>query len=107
MVEYTYINMIFAPLGGKSKDKDNNQALFKRQAGSDLVVVYAEEALREVIGQEISLETKPLFLKNRTLTVTCSSSATAQEVRLHQQEIIEKINQKLEKTEVDRIRYLL
>lgn len=71
------------------------------------VVEYAEEAVAEILGKDKINEAKPLFLKNRTLTITCSSSAMAQEVCLHQQEILDKINQKLGKTEVDRIRYLL
>ena len=71
------------------------------------VIIYAEEAVAEIFGKDKINDAKPLFLKNRTLTVTCSSSAMAQEVRLRQQEIIAKINQKLGKIEVDRVRYLL
>lgn len=71
------------------------------------VIVYAEKSVAEIFGKDKINDAKPLFLKNRTLTITCSSSAMAQEVRLHQQEIVDKINQKLGKNEVDRIRYLL
>ena len=57
-------------------------------------------------GKEISQAAKPLFLKNRTLTVSCSNSEIAQKIRENQTEIVEKINHVLGKNEVDRIRYL-
>jgi predicted nucleic acid-binding Zn ribbon protein len=63
--------------------------------------------LVEVFGKEQAYHAKPLFLKNRTLTITCTNSVMAQEIRLHQVEIIEKVNQKIGKKEVDSIRYLL
>jgi len=66
----------------------------------------AEETLKEILLPEIVVLTRPLFLKNRTLTISCSNSVAAQEVSQHQQEIVEKINLKLGKNEVDRVRYL-
>jgi predicted nucleic acid-binding Zn ribbon protein len=59
-----------------------------------------------LFGEEQAKHAKPLFLKNRTLTITCSTSSIAQEIRLNQQTLVDKINDKLGKKEVDRIRYL-
>lgn len=66
----------------------------------------SEETLKEVLSAEIVVLTRPLFLKNRTLTISCSNSMAAQEISQHQQEIVDKINAKLGKNEVDRVRYL-
>jgi predicted nucleic acid-binding Zn ribbon protein len=63
--------------------------------------------LNEVCGEEIGAQILPQFLKNRTLTVNCLSSTAADVIRTRQQEIVDKINEKLAKKEVDRIRYLL
>lgn len=78
----------------------------KKQAEAGLVVEYAAAVFVELFGNDGALYAKPLFLKNRTLTVTCGTSAVAQEIRLRQIEIVEKINERLGKKEVDRIRYL-
>lgn len=71
------------------------------------IIKCAEKTLAEILGSERAGDVRPLFLKNRTLTITCINSNLAQEIRLKQQEIVEKINEKLKANEVDRIRYLL
>lgn len=63
--------------------------------------------LIELIGQELAVKILPQFLKNRTLTVSCLSAAAADAIRTRQQEIVDLINTRLDKKEVDRIRYLL
>lgn len=70
------------------------------------VLQASEKTLKEVLSAEIVILTRPLFLKNRTLTISCSNSLAAQEIGQHQQEIVDKINDKLGKNEVDRVRYL-
>jgi predicted nucleic acid-binding Zn ribbon protein len=67
----------------------------------------AEQVFLELFGIAEAIKVRPLFLKNRTLTVTCSASAIVQEIRLNQAKIVEKINEKIGKNEVDRIRYLV
>ncbi len=78
----------------------------KNKLLDDDVVLATEEVLKSVLSADKVGLARPLFLKNRTLTITCSNSATAQEVALHQQEIVTKINDKLGKNEIDRVRYL-
>lgn len=70
------------------------------------IIDVAQEILSEVLG-ETAKKTEPLFLKNRTLTITCSNSEVAGELRENMEEIVMKINKKLGKQDVDRIRYLL
>lgn len=98
--------MAFTPLGDALQKKVIKSGPLARQVEASMVVLYAEEVLQEIFGAENAIHAKPLFLKNRTLTVTCSSSSMAQEIRLKQQLIVDKINDKLGKKEVDRIRYL-
>ena len=95
--------MPFTPIG-ETLD-DSNQSNMKKQAATAQIVQIAENVFAEVFGKH-AIHAKPLFLKNRTLTVTCSSSTVAQEIRVNQAKIVEKINEKLGKNEVDRIRYL-
>lgn len=96
----------FTPIGDPL-DKKKAQA---NQAGdsqeSTEVLEVAEAVFAELFGADLALHAKPQFLKNRTLTVTCSSAAMAQEIRQNQPKIVAAINKKMGKKEVDRIRYL-
>ncbi len=97
--------MAFTPLGDALHQKLSSHTPLKRQVEASQIVEIANEVFAELFGDQ-GKNAKPLFLKNRTLTVTCSSSAIAQEIRLRQVEIVAKLNEKMGKTEVDRIRYL-
>lgn len=97
--------MSFTPLGDALKEKMGKNANLGRQLESVEVIEIAENVLKEMFG-DLGAAAKPLFLKNRTLTVSCATSAIAQEIRLNQTAIVEKINEKMGKNEVDRIRYL-
>lgn len=103
MVKYAY--MSFTPLGDTLKNSVAKNDSLNRQLEASGAVAAAEAVLKELFG-DLAMAAKPLFLKNRTLTVSCSSSAIAQEIRLNQSKIVEKINEKLGGSEVDRIRYL-
>lgn len=98
--------MAFTPLGNALKEKMDHNHTLKKQLESTQIVEIAIKVLGEVLSKDLSASAKPLFLKNRTLTISCGNSAVAQEIRLYQVQIVEKINQELGKNEVDRIRYL-
>lgn len=98
--------MVFIPLGNALKQKMDRNNPLKKQLESTQIVEIAVKVLGEVLSKDLAVSAKPLFLKNRTLTVSCGNSAVAQEIRLYQVQIVEKINQELGKNEVDRIRYL-
>ena len=98
--------MTFTPLGDALQKKMSAYTPLKKQVEASLVVQYTNDVFRELFGEEGAMHAKPLFLKNRTLTVTCSNGAIAQEIRLKQMDIVSKINEKLGANEVDRIRYL-
>ncbi len=98
--------MAFTPLGDALTSKLLHNSTLKRQVETSGVVEIAKEVIDHMLGAEIGAHVRPLFLKNRTLTVSCASSSVAQEIRLKQLEIVAKINEKVGKNEVDRVRYL-
>jgi len=98
--------MSFIPLGDALKDNLEKKGPLKDQIEASEAVEIAEAVFLEMFGEELAVHAKPLFLKNRTLTVSCASSAMAQEIRLNQAEIVAAINKKMGKEDVDRIRYL-
>ncbi len=77
------------------------------QKGDDFVVKTAEKVFMELLVEPDGKKVLPQFLKNRTLTVSCLSTTAADAIRARQQEIVDLINSRLGKNEVDRIRYLL
>jgi len=93
--------MSFAPIG-----KQPNNSSKEDQSEVDPIIEITESVLAEIFGEEEALYAKPLFLKNRTLTVTCSSADMATKIRENQKKIVSKINDKLGEKQVDRIRYL-
>ncbi|MBD3311720.1 MAG: DUF721 domain-containing protein [Candidatus Magasanikbacteria bacterium] len=98
--------MNFTPLGKALDNKMNSQNDLKKQVEASQIVEITEKVLKNMFDNDIAKHAKPLFLKNRTLTISCSSSVAAQEIRLNQAKIVKKINKELGKKEVDRIRYL-
>lgn len=99
--------MSFTPIGKTLHEAAFAKSPLKRQVEASQVLEYASNVLVEIFGKEQAYHVKPLFLKHRTLTIACSSSAMAQEIRINQNNIINKINEKLGKKEVDSIRYLV
>ncbi|OGL88391.1 hypothetical protein A3H75_01780 [Candidatus Uhrbacteria bacterium RIFCSPLOWO2_02_FULL_51_9] len=69
------------------------------------IVDEATAILGSLFGVDLASHMKPLYVKNRTLTVSCTSSTVAQELKLRETEILEKLNLKLAGRLVDRIRY--
>lgn len=68
--------------------------------------VFATKA-KELWGEDIEAEMKPLYLKNKTLTVAVTNASLAQEMKLHEQEILDAVNTRAGDNTVERLRYLL
>lgn len=60
-----------------------------------------------IFGQKVKNQMKPLYLKNKVIYVSVTSSVLATEMKLHQKEIIEGINKKLDKNTVTNMRFLV
>lgn len=60
----------------------------------------------ETIGEDIAQKVKGLYLKNRTLTVSVPSPVIGQEIKLHEKQIVDALNRKMEVVVVERLRFL-
>lgn len=101
----TDIDMSFTPIGEALASKKNDNSALKKQADAGNVMSAAEDVFAELFG-DLASHARPQFLKNRTLTVSCTSSAMAQEIRINQNKIVDMMNDALGEKLVDRIRYL-
>lgn len=98
--------MSFIPLSNALRVRRRPESIGKGDAETLGILEYTMEVLGEVFSRERAGEARPMFLKNRTLTISCATTEIAQDIRLKQAEILEKINEKLGKKEIDSIRYL-
>ncbi len=94
--------MSFTPLGDTLHEKNDK----KTESDEDPILLVGQEVLIGLFGDELGTAAKPLFVKNRTMTISCANSEIAKEIRENQQDIVAKINEKIGSKEIDRIRYL-
>lgn len=102
----TVIYMSLTPIGDAISGKFKSQDPLKKQIEAVEITDAATSVFDELFPPDLARHAKPQYLKNRTLTVSCTSSALAQEIRLNQAKIVDSINSKLGDNLVDRIRYL-
>lgn len=65
---------------------------------SDLVI--------RIYGQNYKDKSKPLYLKNKTLFISCPNSVWANEFQLRQEEISKEINQRLGQQKIEKVRFI-
>lgn len=99
--------MALTSLGDALKHRMAQDRPLQKQAEAGFVISVATKVLSEFVGEQKALLVKPLYIKNRTLTITCQNSVLSQEIHLNQAKIVEKINGELGENLIDRIRYLL
>lgn len=61
----------------------------------------------EILGEAVRDKVKGLYVKNQTLTIAVMSASIGQEIKLHEHEILEKLNAKTGKNKVERLRFLV
>lgn len=93
-------------MGESLQEKFGTNSSLKKQVEVAAILETATKVIAGLFGDDLAKHAKPLFLKNRTITISCTSSAMAQEIRLNQAEIVKKINEQTGTDVVDRIRYL-
>jgi len=86
------------------------EGLEKKGLGKSIQAALAcddvEKALREILPETIMDKTKVVSLKNFVITVRTSSSVIAQEIRLHEGDIINRLREKFGQETIKGIRYL-
>jgi predicted nucleic acid-binding Zn ribbon protein len=99
--------MTLSSLSDSLKQRMQDASPLMRGVVAASAIEVATTVIAEMLPAGLVEHVKPLYVKNRTLTVTCASSVAAQEIRLRQAEIVEQINTRLGVSEVDRVRYLV
>lgn len=68
---------------------------------------HARAVLKERFGDGVELHAKPLYVKQRALTLAVAHPAVAEEVRLCEESLISAINDRIGHPEIVRIHFLL
>lgn len=98
--------MPFQPIGKILTQLIKKKGL-NRQIEAVLVIDKFHEIIKDIWGEDISEQAKALHLKDKKLTIACLSSVAAQEIRLHESEILEKLNKEFGDGMVEKLRYQL
>jgi len=78
-----------------------------RQVASAMVLGEYSKIIDRIFGEEISKKIKPLYVKDKVLTVACLHSVLAQELKFKEREILHEINHGSNFSIIESIRYLL
>ena len=97
---------MFVPLG-KLLGKSIRRAGMENQIEASMVCEEFSKIAGQIFSKPILKRIKPLYVKNRILTIAVLNSVLASELQFKQQEIIEQINRKFKKTVVTRLRFLV
>lgn len=86
--------------------KKFNQMGIGKSITAALVCEKFDELAQDILGESIAAETKAVSFKDHLLTVQTSSPVIAQEIKLHEHDIHEAINEKLGEGVVRQFRFL-
>ncbi|MBU1164006.1 DUF721 domain-containing protein [Patescibacteria group bacterium] len=65
------------------------------------------KVLSDVFDERVTKKVKPMYIKNKTLTIAVMNSVLAQEIKLHEPEILKKMNKHGEEKIIERLRFLV
>jgi hypothetical protein len=97
---------MFLPLGKILEQKSPTNPMF-RGINAAIVVEIANKALAEILGKGITDTAQAVFLRQETLTIACLSSIVAQEIKLYEAELVDRIHKETVAMAVKKVRYLL
>lgn len=84
---------------------ENKSPLIKGVTGA-MVVEEANKILTQLFGIEVLNHATAAYVKDDTLSFACLSSVIAQEIKLHETQILGLINRKIPACNLKKIRYL-
>ena len=82
------------------------QGPLAKQVTAALVCEEFNKIMVDVIGKKMENMAQTMYLKNKILTIACLSPVVAQELKMREGELMEKINDRLGKGIVERLRLL-
>jgi len=82
------------------------RAKINEQVEATLAFKYYNRAVKEEIGEKALSRTRAKYLKNGILSIAVLSSALSSEIKLHEAEIISRINKEFKRKVINNIKFL-
>lgn len=87
--------------------KSVNRAKISGRVEIAMVLEEFEKVVKEVLGERAAQKSKPLYLKDKIITVAVLSSVLAQELRLNEGVIIKKLNGRFDHEVAKGLKYVV
>lgn len=84
----------------------NNPTPLIRGVNAALTIEAANGVLLELFGESIQEYATAAYIKDEVLCIACLSMAAAQEIKMREQEVLEKIKAKMPAASITKVRYL-
>src|SRR5262245_29639819 len=97
---------MFAHLSKILEQKSSSNPML-RGVNAAMIVEVANKALADIFGQSIVDTAQAVFLRQETLTIACLSSTAAQEIKLHEAELVDRIHKETISQVVKKVRYIM
>lgn len=88
-------------------DQSTKKAGVSDQVEAVDVINHFADIISTQFTKTLKNRVKPLYLKNKTLTVSCESQVVASELKLHERKILQLLNKGQSEIPVRTIRFLL
>ena len=98
--------MSYSAIGNILEKNFKSKSGLKKQVSAALICDEFNELINKKWGSLAKDKAKALSYQNKTLTIASLSSALAQEIKLHEQEILEKLEKKFPNS-IENIRYIV
>lgn len=77
-----------------------------KQVTAALVCEEFDKLMLKVIGEKVKNMAQTMYLKDKVLTIACLSPLVAGELKMREEGLVEKVNQKFGQGVVERLRFL-
>ena len=86
-------------------DRNIRQAGLNKQVDAINIVELFNSSARFLVGEKIARQTQAIYIRNKVLTIQCTSSIIMQEMRYRERHVMRSLNRKTGKESIERIRY--
>lgn len=91
---------------GKILDKKYGRSQMAQKVTASLVCEEFDKVVLELWGKKMKNMAQAMYLKNKILTVAVLSPVVAQELKIREKQLVDKLNSKFGRMTVDRLRFL-